>query len=547
MKMVPASSIGTPSQAERDVFGFLEAVRFGPKDVALHSLNIAKHEYKRWGEIDFLIACRRGLLVVEVKGGRVACRDGMWEFTDRYGDSNVKKESPAAQAASAFFSLEKNYLKPRFRNELKGVPMGWAVVFRDIPRPRAKELGLSAEQPGEITGYMEDCAGPNSFKRFLEQVFDYWAAHAKGEPAELEDAKLASVTAFLRPNFEKVPPLHAQLTGMDEDLCILTEEQCASMDELQENDRMMVRGGAGTGKTFLAMASARYDAAAGRRVLVVAKNTYLVRHLKGLSLPGGVTVMASGEAAAAGEGPAFDTLIIDEGQDLCEFGDLDRLSRLVAGGWEQGRWRWFGDADNQVLAPEAFDPEAFSYLKQLSFQRRLKDNIRNAPPIVAAIHDVAPVDMGSPRARGVGSDVRLEAAENEAAVLPRLAKLVAQYVSGDQPVRRQDVAVLLGDEGLVDDAIAALAAAGVRAEAMGGRALPGKPRDCVLVARVEDFKGLERPVVVVAGLGKALASGGFSVLAYTAYSRANHTLAIIATPEEVDAIGRSKLARKAAT
>lgn len=545
MRMLPASSIGTPSKAERDVFGFLEAVRFGPKDVALHSLNIAKHEYKRWGEVDFLVACRRGLLVLEVKGGRVACRDGMWEFTNRYGETNKKKESPAAQAGSAFFSLEKNYLKPRFRNELRGVPMGWAVVFTDVPRSAGRASGISAEQPDEITAYMEDCAGPNSFKRFLDQVFDYWSGHARGELAELDDSKIASLTSYLRPNFEKVPPLHAQLTGMDDELCILTDEQCMSMDELQENDRMMVRGGAGTGKTFLALASARYDAAAGKRVLVVAKNPFLVRHLCSLALPAGITVLAACDAIAAGA--AFDTLVIDEGQDLCDFQSLDQLAGLVEGGWEAGRWRWFGDADNQVLTPASFDADAFAYLKQLSFQRRLKENIRNAPPIVAAIHDVAPVDMGSPRAKGVGSEVRVEAAEPGAAILARAAKVVAQYVSGDQPVRRQDIVVIVGDEGLVAGALEALGAAGVRAEAIGDRAFTGKARDSVLVTRIEDFKGLERPVVVVAGLGKALEAGTFGMLAYTAYSRANHTLAIIATAAEADAIGRSKLARNPTT
>ncbi len=529
------------------MFGFLESVRFGPKDVALHSLNIAKHEYKRWGEIDFLVACRRGLLVLEVKGGRVACREGIWEFTDRYGDTNKKKESPAAQAGSAFFSLEKNYLKPRFRNELRGVPMGWAVVFPDIPRSQGRASGISAEQPNEITAYMEDCAGPNSFKRFLEQVFDYWSGHVQGGLAVLDDAKVTSVTGFLRPNFEKVPPLHVQLTGMDDELCVLTDEQCASMDELEENSRMMVRGGAGTGKTFLALATARYDAANGRQVLVVAKSPFLVRHLSGLSLPTGITVMAASEAAAAGPSRTWDTLIIDEGQDLCDFQALGQLEALLAGGWEKGRWRWFGDTDNQVLVPATFDAEAHAYLKQLSFQRRLTDNIRNAPPIVAAIHEVAPVDMGSPRAKGVGSEVRLEVVEPGAPILPRLAKVVAQYVSGERPVRRQDIVVIVGEAGLVPRVVEALVAVGVRAEAISERTFIGKPRDSVLVSPVEDFKGLERPVVVVAGLGDDADPNTFGMQAYTAYSRANHTLTIIATPAGADAIARCKLARKAAT
>lgn len=547
LKLIPATPFGTPSNAETKVFGFLQGVRFGPKDVALHSLNIGKHEYKRWGEIDFLLVTRRGLLVLEVKGGRVACKEGMWEFTNRHGEVTRKKESPAAQAGSAFFSLEKNYLKPGFKNSLRGVPMGWAVVFPDIERSAGPAAGLSAEQPDEITAYREDCAGPNSFKRFLDRAFDHWADRGGARTSELDDGQVASITSFLRPNFEKVPPLHAQLEGMDDELCMLSDEQCESMDELQDNDRMMVRGGAGTGKTFLAIACARYDAAEGKRVLVVAKNPYLISQLQGLALPGGVTVMAADEAKAGEGGAPWDTLVIDEGQDLCDFGILDRLSGLVAGGWEGGRWRWFGDADNQVLAPASFDPDAHAYLRGLSAQRRLKDNIRNAPPIVAAIHEVAPVDMGRPRARGIGSEVRVVQAASQPALLSTLAKATAQFVSGERPARRQDIAVLVADLPAVQAAIEALAAVGVRAEAISPRSFQGKPRDSVLVARVEDFKGLERPIVVVAGLGGARDGKEIGMLAYTAYSRANHTLVVVTTGEEAAMVEALKQARRAAT
>ena len=434
-------------------------------------------------------------------------------------------------------------MNPRFKTALRGVPMGWAVFFPDIERSKGPAAGLSAEQPDEITAYREDCAGPNSFKQFLEQAFDHWESRRRGGAVELDDGKIASIVSFLRPNFEKVPPLHAQLAGMDDEICMLSEEQCESMDELQENDRMMVRGGAGTGKTFLAVASARYDAASGRRVLLVAKNPYLVGHLLGLGLPEAITVLSAGALPPDSDVKAWDTLIVDEGQDICDFGMLDKLSALVDGGWEKGRWRWFGDTDNQVLAPDTFDHDAHAYLKALSFQRRLRDNIRNAPPIVAAIHEIAPVDMGSPRARGVGSDVRVLSAASQEDVMPMLARSVAKLVSGDAAARRQDVVVLLGDPAGVDKAVEALVAANVRAEPISARLFGGKPRDSVVVARIEDFKGLERPVVVVAGLCDAGDPTTLGMMAYTAYSRANHTLTVVSTEQEAGLFERLRQAR----
>ncbi len=44
-------------------------------------------------------------LVVEVKGGRLARRDGLWTFTNRYGETTSKREGPFEQARSAMFAL----------------------------------------------------------------------------------------------------------------------------------------------------------------------------------------------------------------------------------------------------------------------------------------------------------------------------------------------------------------------------------------------------------------------------------------------------------
>ena len=108
--MIPSSVLKFNSTAEKRVFEMLAQINFGPADIALHSLNIAEHSYKRWGEIDFLLLTRRGILALEVKGGRVACRNGLWEYTNREGKTTRKRESPASQAASAYFALEKNYV-----------------------------------------------------------------------------------------------------------------------------------------------------------------------------------------------------------------------------------------------------------------------------------------------------------------------------------------------------------------------------------------------------------------------------------------------------
>jgi hypothetical protein len=104
MKTVPPEILDPKSAAEQRLYKMIRQIRFGEGDIALHSLNLAIHDYKKWSEADFVLITRLGLLLIEVKGGRVACRDGIWEFTNRFGEKTRKHESPASQAKSAFFS-----------------------------------------------------------------------------------------------------------------------------------------------------------------------------------------------------------------------------------------------------------------------------------------------------------------------------------------------------------------------------------------------------------------------------------------------------------
>ena len=64
------------SNAERKIFKMLEQLDLGKHAFALHSLNLTEHEYKRWAEIDFIIAWEEGVFALEIKGGRVSCHDG---------------------------------------------------------------------------------------------------------------------------------------------------------------------------------------------------------------------------------------------------------------------------------------------------------------------------------------------------------------------------------------------------------------------------------------------------------------------------------------
>src|SRR4051794_26367435 len=97
----------TQSEAEKVLFRRLQLIEDDAWTVALHSLNLAEHQWKRVGEIDFLLVGRRGLFVLEVKGGEVTADRGLWKFRNRHGKITTKRASPFSQARSAMFALQK--------------------------------------------------------------------------------------------------------------------------------------------------------------------------------------------------------------------------------------------------------------------------------------------------------------------------------------------------------------------------------------------------------------------------------------------------------
>lgn len=530
MKLIPAQILGCDSAAERKVFGFLTEVGFSAYDVALHSLNIGQHEYKRWGEADFFLIGQRGILLLEVKGGRVACRDGMWEFTNRNNETNRKKEGPAEQAKSAYFSLEKNYLNPMFYRELHGVPRGWAVVFTDIPRLANDSSTLLPEHPDEITAYEEDCKGHNSFKKFLAKAYDHWASKQKNA-VDLSPQLVKAITDSLRPSFERVPSLNSQLRDIEQRLYQFTDEQYEKLDAISENERILVAGGAGTGKTFVAAACARYEEAEGRSVLFLTRSSYLAGFLSNQGLPSGVTVATIDEVQKFhDEGKTWDVLVVDEGQDLCSLECIDLVDGVLAGGWENGRWRWFGDPNYQVSPSFPVDQDCLDYLKSKGVVTNLKNNIRNAGKIVEAIKLLAGADVGKPSSKPDSGIVDLQLVDAENEILPRAVAAVRKWLSDDVQLPRNSIAFLVPSSAEISKAVDLLNSKNVRSEALSMRALSGKPRDCVLVATIEDFKGLERPLVCIAGLGQ---EHGFASSAYKGISRANHGLTMVATREAV--------------
>lgn len=409
------------SAAERKLF---ELIRDAPGTddwVCLHSLALARHDTKRRSEVDFLLLTRKGVFVLEVKGGRIARQSGVWVFTDRWGNQVRKYESPYQQASGAMFSLERD-LRAKFGKDhrLGKLLFGYGVLFPDI---EFDDYGTEGDRA--ITYDIRDRSIP--FTAFVDRVAGYSRQQDPTSRFAPTENDIHDLTDYLRGDFDRLPSLSARLDDVSGKLLELTREQYHVLDAYASPSfpRLLIQGGAGTGKTLLAVECAIREAhqSSGRTLFlcynrllgayldrvvreraahdkvevwtVYALLNHLIKNSKTFgpefarrreSQPdevvyGELYPEYAGLAVMEGGGERFQTVVVDEGQDFLSRPLLTILDGLLVGGIEGGRWRVFCDVNNQGAVYGKYEAEAFSDLLRLGHSMVLPLNRRNSKEI----------------------------------------------------------------------------------------------------------------------------------------------------------------------
>lgn len=445
-KMIP--SVISPeikSAAEKRIF---EWFRDDPKTsdwVVLHSLGISNHKSVIHGETDFFVmAPHMGLFALEVKGGRVKRKDGIWSFTDRYGNVGTKERGPFDQANEGIFSIVKDIkgkLDPSHQH-LTRILFGIGVMFPDI---EYTTVGCDEEQ-----WQVFDCNDGTNVCAFIHRIFDgackRWKEiyHEDVSPEKLpseEDIKY--LTTLLRGDFDKAVAISAQIRYSEEELIKLTNEQYRCIDQLDDNKRCLIEGGAGTGKTLLAIEEARKATANGLKVALFCYNKNLGEwfgkyfkdvpdylrpayagtfhsYMISTAKKAGVWVdypetedaqslfyaeklpVSACMALNKLSNEKFDKIIIDEAQDLITENYLDVLEKCLSGGLTRGRWTFLGDFSQQAIYSNSISENEMKDMieERTSFIRfKLTVNCRNTKAICDEISMVtdfrAPSDVWS--------------------------------------------------------------------------------------------------------------------------------------------------------
>lgn len=527
MRMIPASPHKTESLAEKRIFDVLRKA-FNDADsknfTAFHSLNLTRHAKKRFGEIDFLIVCPFGIYVLEVKGGRVSCEDGVWYYTNKNDERNVSYEGPFKQAESALHGLLEKGKEKLPLSVIEDFSIGYGIVLPDC------RLGVAgAEWDPQII--CQDGAH-HDIERWLKGLFKYWRSKDfKERYASSESIKI--LNQFLRPEFEAVIPLHSRKEQATEEIKQLTESQMDFVDSLEINDRVICTGGAGTGKTFMAVELARrWTADDHSQVVLVCRSNWLRNFLKSKFVIPGLTVTTVeglGMAARRAGVDTFDSLIVDEGQDLLSMETLDKLDDALVGGLAEGRWCYFHDVNNQAGLFGSFDRDALSYLESLNaFKVALKRNCRNTALILDKIKSSTGADMGVLGA-GSGPDIRELMPEDEEG-LARFVASELHFIINEGGLSGSEVTIL-ADESIGQDFFSYLPEKLRKSIAVLDEfSMQNFPPNSISFSEIKNFKGLENEAIIFVGMPKTKGDPDTLSQAYVAMSRARSILSIIYAP-----------------
>ncbi len=518
MRMIPSQPLGTGSNAEIRVFDQLRMAFSRPDQnawFAMHSLNLPRHEYKRFGEIDFVVCGPDGLFVLEVKGGGVSCHDGIWETTNRYGETERLRESPFKQAEGALHGLRRKLPASLFNVFV----IGYGVVIPDVDR-----FPDSAEWDRAV---LADARNFRQFETWLERFISYWRAKDTRK-RRATPSQLNLLQQQLRPDFEAVVPLHVSAHAVESRIARLTEDQLKLIDVVEANPRVICCGGAGTGKTMLALELAKRWGASGMKTALTCHSPWLKRFLERNAVPGLLVSLAESIHVAAKRAgiEKFDRLIVDEGQDILNMDALTQLDSCLYGGISEGRWCFFHDTNNQSGLCGSYVPDAYDYLESICPVRiPLKSNCRNSLPILQRIQNDLDADVGNsgvgdgPAVREVGvadTDSAIQALEKE---LHDLLD-VEGFNPGDivvlspLPFAQSWTSSLAAD---LRDSISVLDSASPR----------NMSRHTIGFAQIGDFKGLESEVVVLVDIPRPGHSEALRPFHYVGMSRARALLSMI--------------------
>jgi hypothetical protein len=560
--MPPYVSDEVKSRGECQIFEFFQNDPATSDWVVLHSLGLSQHTKRLYGEIDFVVlAPGLGVFCLEVKSGEVQRTQGVWQFTNKYGQTNRKPYGPFDQAQDNMFSLMKAIQKHFGANShLNRLMYGYGVMF---PHILFSAEGLEQEpwkiydrasRRRPISDYIKQLARNKRMKVRQKAWFD----PIRSLPTKSDVDRLAD---FLRGDFERLISPRERLGDIEEQIHQFTTEQYHCLDQLTDNPRCLFRGAAGTGKTMIALESTRRRLFAHQRVLLACYNTLLgdwlaaqfpsteeVDNLVVGSFHRLLTKISSTSIAMSarpadddyfkyelplmaldavdnGEIEPFDHLIVDEGQDLIRPEYLDVFDSLLKGGLAGGNWEMYCDFEKQAIYAELTAAEILHLLEERAnfTQFRLTINCRNTRPIGKQTALLCGFEI-SPflPAKIEGLPVDYHFYRDKAEAVDKLSDLLLKFRSQKIPARQISI---LSPYKFQNSVVAKLDRGAFQIHDLTENRDTATARSRTTFSTIHSFKGLENTYIILTDIGR-LDDDEFRSLLYVGMSRARAGLSV---------------------
>lgn len=475
------------SAGERSLARLLRDIDADPNAVAFYSVDLRSHAYKQQAEADFVILWRGTVVLIEVKGGGVRKHDGVWYSIDRHGDWHRLATSPMEQARSAGFAL---------RSILKEQGVGWYAHEAVVVTP-------DIDTPPDAVGWLPThwLARDQMTSAGLAAALDAVVAGARKAPSGEKLARMDELRTRLFGEFTRMPVIDAQRGAVIEEQNRATAGQSRVLGALARNQRMLVYGGAGTGKSMVLVEAAKQEADQGRSVLVTFRSPALARYFAPHLDTRPVDVIPFENLETAGR---YDVVLIDEAQDMMTAEAMDRIDSVIVGGRASGRWRMFLDPNNQAHIDGAYDGDVAALVADEAVAVDLDLNVRNTSAIVHVVQEYLGADVGDP---GIVHGEKV------------------QWHTTDRRVTVSDgasVAAQLIHDGVSRSEIWIIDPASDKAPAT---------TDGITVTSPRFAKGLEAEHVIVCGLPERLDDAGVAAF-YVSVTRARVSLHVLVSKDE---------------
>ncbi|MBW8732179.1 MAG: NERD domain-containing protein [Terrabacter sp.] len=504
-------------------------------------------------ELDVVVIMPQvGIVVVEVKGGSVSVdHQGQWWSG---GGTRRNRVRPVDQCRDGKYAL-RTFVEddPRWKGRHSRVRWGHAVVVPytdvadDFATPDCPRWMISGR------GDLDDLAGR------LHDVCEL-QEHSQRVP-NADDVEL--ILEILTGRSFPVPDVTSEADEREATADRLTQEQATLLSVTRMIRRMEIRGGAGSGKTILALTQAKDltrgqgDRKAQRVALVcysIGLSQYFKRQLAGVPRHHRPAFVGSFEdlanewgidtashdrndaafwerdlaarmteiAAALPDGKRFDALIVDEAQDFADHWWYPLMKALRDE--DEGGLYVYSDENQRIFARFGQPPVPLVPLV-------LDHNLRNTQQIARAFGPLAPMRMHL--RGGVGADVRFVACPRDEAIGSADDQVDLLLEQGWQP---QHVALLtMGSRH---------PAQVERQEADGhiGYWRSFWDNDDVFYGHVLGCKGLERRAVVLCVNAKNTERA--REMLYVGMSRATDELVVVGDPDFIREIGGAQVAHR---